>query len=401
MWSYLSVRHSRSMNTLSMARPTPSIEIATPASLNTEVKLSRELSDRPVDPQRPLYSLRVFNVDIKTSKFRRLDYLRYLSKAAGILLIAQFCVWAAFGPVGASTSSAAGSITQANLTKLINASLSVTALPSSAKPSLSTLSSGGDVGYESLLKSSCDTIGTGQWKENILDCYFGDTKSDVTVALVGDSRASMYLDTFASLGKLEHFKVLFLAKDGCPSPLGTYMTNNDGTLGDAPWTACSKFHSYEISQMTKIKPKAIVISSNTEIALTNPVRYLAAPEVESHMVAFLSKLPAKSRVIVLGGFPQPAEASNPTVCLSRNPSDVKSCAFTPSAGTLSDNAAFASAAAASHDVFVNQTPWFCTSACPAVVGSYIPYTVDAYHADATYLQFVSGVLRSSIEPYIK
>ena len=35
MWSYLIVRHSRSMNTLSIARPTPSIEMATPASSRT------------------------------------------------------------------------------------------------------------------------------------------------------------------------------------------------------------------------------------------------------------------------------------------------------------------------------------------------------------------------------
>ena len=39
MWLYLRVRQRRSMNTLSIALPTPSMEIFTPASKSTEVKV--------------------------------------------------------------------------------------------------------------------------------------------------------------------------------------------------------------------------------------------------------------------------------------------------------------------------------------------------------------------------
>ena len=84
----------------------------------------------------------------------------------------------------------------------------------------------------------------------------------------------------------------------------------------------------------------------------------------------------------------------------RNPSNVATCAFTPSASTQIENAAFASAARAEGDVFVNQTPWFCTSTCPAIIGNYIPYAIDAYHADNNHLQFLIGILWSSIERYV-
>jgi len=40
MHSYFSERHSRSMNTLSIHRPRPSIEICTPAFFSTSVKSS-------------------------------------------------------------------------------------------------------------------------------------------------------------------------------------------------------------------------------------------------------------------------------------------------------------------------------------------------------------------------
>jgi hypothetical protein len=325
--------------------------------------------------------------------------LRFLGPTFVIVVVTQFLVWSATSvPIGASNDRLGAAISQANLSKLISASISVNKLPTSVTPSLSTLANDGDFG--TLDSSACGYINTDAWQEHIAHCYFGDAKSKVTLALVGDSRASMYLDTFANLGKLEHFKVLFIAKDGCPSPLGTYMTNNGGTLSDGVWTACANFHSYLISNLKKIKPRVIVVSSNSVVDLTNPVHQAAGPEVQTDMTAFLSKLPASSRVIVLGGFPQPAPTANPTVCLSRNPSNVASCAFTPTASTQTDNAAFASAATAHGDVFVNQTPWFCTSTCPAVIGKYIPYTIDAYHADNTYLQFLIGVLWSSIERYV-
>jgi SGNH domain (fused to AT3 domains) len=336
-------------------------------------------------------------------KSRVVSRRRTVGKMILTLMTSQMFVWNFTGlPIGASTADPlAGAITQANLTKLINASISVKRLPSSPKPSLNLLAGKGDGGNTDLSQTSCGYIEVSQWRENIDHCYFGDTASSTTVALVGDSRASMYLNTFASLGKLEHFKVLFIAKDGCPSPLGNYSTNNDGKLSPEVWTTCNKFHSYEISNLGKIKPKVIVISSNTEIDLTDPVHVASPHEIQVDLTAFLSKLPTTSRVVVLGGFPQPAPASNPTVCISRRPSNVTSCAFTPIAVTRADNGAFASAAASTGAAFVNQTPWFCTSTCPAVIGRYIPYTVDAYHSNNTYLNFLKGVLWSSIGRYVK
>jgi hypothetical protein len=325
--------------------------------------------------------------------------LRILGPTFAIVIVAQLFLWSTNSTtVGASNDQLGGAITQAGLSKLINASISVNKLLPSVTPPLSTLANNGDFGG-TLDSRACGFIGTNAWEEHIAHCYFGDTKSKITLALIGDSRASMYLDTFAKLGKIEHFKVLFIAKDGCPSPLATYMTNNNGTLSRAVWTACTNFHSYMISNLKKIKPRVIVVSSNTEIDLANPVHQATGPEVQADMSSFLSKLPASSRVIVLGGFPQPAPIANPTVCLSRSPSNIASCAFTPSASTQTDNAAFASAAMAEGDVFVNQTPWFCTSTCPAVIGNYIPFTIDAYHADNTYLQFLIGVLWTSIKNY--
>jgi hypothetical protein len=210
----------------------------------------------------------------------------------------------------------------------------------------------------------------------------------------------MYLGTFDALGKREHFKVFFIAKDGCPAPLADYLTNNGGTLGNSSWTACTKFHAFEIGTLKQMRPHVIVVSSNSELDLANPNHAAGPKEVQTDMAHFLSKLPASSKVIVLGGFPQPAPNANPTLCLTRHPSHISSCAFAPSSVTTSDNTAFARAARSNGDVFLNQTPWFCTHTCPAIIGKYIPYTSDAYHADYTYLQFLMGIIWVSLAHYV-
>ncbi len=69
-----------------------------------------------------------------------------------------------------------------------------------------------------------------------LSCTFGDKSATTTVALVGDSRAQMWLDIFNNLGLSEHFKLVFMAKNGCPVPLGTYQTNNNGTVSKSTWS---------------------------------------------------------------------------------------------------------------------------------------------------------------------
>jgi hypothetical protein len=301
----------------------------------------------------------------------------------------------------ASVKSAAGYATLTQVRAAIKSAQHLSSPPAHVTPSLTALASLDDWGGDLQTNSSCPSLDVNASSFDIASCTFGDKSATTTVALVGDSRAQMWLDTFNNLGVSQHFKLVFMAKNGCPVPLAAYQTNNNGTVSKSPWSACTSFHSFVASTLKSLDPAAIVVSSNFELELANPAHLASAKEVKQDTEKFLASLPKTSKTVVLGGFPQPADTANPTLCLSKGPKQIDSCNFVPSHTVDAENAAAQSAAKVAGVAFINQTPWFCAATCPPIVASIIPYTIDAYHGDKTYLNYLTGVLWSSLKPFVQ
>jgi hypothetical protein len=307
-------------------------------------------------------------------------------------------------PAGAQVTGAKRMSSYPSLSKVhaaILAAEKATKPPNHVTPSISALAAQDDWGGDLQAESSCPMLGVSAATFTISQCVFGDTTSSTVVALVGDSRAQMWLDAFNTLGVAEHFKLVLIAKSGCPVPSGLYETNNDnGTVSPAPWAACTTFHSFLATSLASLHPSVIVISSNYQLDLADPTHVATPAEVTTDMTSFLKTLPKASTKVVLGGFPQPAPTASPTLCLSKGPKRITSCNFVPSSPVVADNAASQSAAKAAGAHFISQTPWFCATTCPSIIASIIPYTIDGYHADKTYLNYLTGVLWSSLKAYI-
>ena len=290
--------------------------------------------------------------------------------------------------------------TPAQVEASVAASLSLTSLPSTYTPSLSTLTNNGDWGGDLQTHTKCPLLATNSYKFTVKDCYFGDLKSKFVVALVGDSRSVMMLDVLNQLGIDEGFKVLILAKYGCPAAIASFAIDNNGVVTEKKWPACTDFHNFIFGQLNTLKPQVIVVSSILDIQVVAPAPPHVATEaqVKTDVLAFLRKLPSKSKKLVIGGFPQPAPTFNPTVCLSRYSTAIQTCTFTPSTRDKGEFVADAAAAKSASDTYVTIEPFFCDVSCPAVIGSIVPYTVDAYHADKTYLNYLTDVVWTLIDP---
>ena len=91
-----------------------------------------------------------------------------------------------------------------------------TSPPSNVTPTVSALAAEDDWGGDLQAASSCPTLGVSAATFNISKCIFGDKKSKTVVALVGDSRAQMWLDAFNTVAVAEHLKLVLIAKSGCP-----------------------------------------------------------------------------------------------------------------------------------------------------------------------------------------
>lgn len=336
---------------------------------------------------------------------RKVGFQVQLLRIAAILGVA---VWISMSPAAsaqarssAGVTSVGGYATLAQVRAAIKSAQHMSSAPSHVVPSLSALAAQGDWGGDLQDQSNCPSLGVNDATFAVANCTFGDKSSATVVALVGDSRAQMWLDVFNSLGLSQHFKLVLMAKSGCPVPLGTYQTNNNGAVSTSPWKACTSFHSFVASTLKSLNPAVIVVSSNYQLDLADPAHEASAKEVKQDMVKFLESLPTTSKTVVLGGFPQPADTANPTLCLSKGPKKIDSCNFVPSGTVDAQNAAAQSAAKVAGVAFINQTPWFCAATCPPIVASIIPYTIDAYHGDKTYLNYLTGVLWSSVKPFVQ
>ena len=326
---------------------------------------------------------------------------RWVGGLTAVVIVVGLCLG---GPAGASSKSH-GSVrllsaypSLSEVTSQILAAEKSTRPPASVRPSISTLANGGDFGMQNA--GHCAAPGTNASSVSVANCTFGDKSAKETVVLTGDSRAQMWLDAFESVAMGAHLKLVLLAKEGCPVPLATYRLNNDGAFSDSTWTACTKWHSFVIKTINELKPQVVVVSSEESLALADPVHYALPAEEEQDTLAFLKSLPTASKVVVLGDFPEPGSMSSPTLCLSRDPSSLLSCSFTPSRDVDLNNGAAQSAAAADGAAFINQARWLCATSCPAIIDGIMPYTVDGYHIDNTYTLHLIGVLWSALTPYI-
>ena len=328
-----------------------------------------------------------------------------LRTTASVIVIGGLVTFGGMSTSGATVNHAQSTTprlsafpTLSQITAQIATAEKTTQPPKSVHPSLSTLAAYGDFGFFDA--GSCAAPGTNSASVNVSACTFGDKSSPETIVLTGDSRAQMWLDAFVTVATGAHFKLILLAKSGCPSPFATYRVNNNGTFSNSAWTACTKWHLFVKQTIDKMKPQVVVMSSESDLALANPLHYAQAAEIQRDTSAFIKSIPSSTKTVVLGGFPEPGSASSPTLCLSKGPRSLLTCSFTPSRDVDINNQAVESAAKAGGAGFIDQTPWLCGSKCPAIIDGIIPYTIDGYHIDNTYTTHLTGVLWAALNSYL-
>ena len=283
----------------------------------------------------------------------------------------------------------------------VRAGLSVTQLTGGEASQLQSLAAGGGIGAS--LGAGCPSTTTAQESVDVARCTFGDTSSSKTIVLVGDSRAAMWFNVLDRIAIAAKFKLIALGKNGCPAVIGNFrLIEPGGVPTRSAWPACTAFHGFVLATIKKLAPQVVVDSSTDNLYLVNaPGAFASASQVQTAFASFLKAIPAPTKAVVLGGFPNPgASSGSPDLCLSQT-SDVSKCSFTVSSAQASYNAAEEQAARQAGAGFIDQNPWFCAARCPAVIAGMVPYTVDGVHAQWRYARYLTGVLWTALKPYLK
>ena len=267
--------------------------------------------------------------------------------------------------------------------------------PRNARPSLESLAQSGDFGDTTACQGR--NADANQSSLKLGSCTFGMKHASRTMVLTGDSRAGMWFSTVNAIAKAAGYKLIFLAKYGCPSAFGVYKTmNNSGLVSNTPWTACSQWHTWVTKTISSLHPRLILVSSSDQLDLTSggPA---PASAIETGFEELFRSLPKASKLAVLGGFPI-AASSSPTLCLSKSPSDPSKCAAPKDPMAGSWNAALQSATEAVAATYIDQSDWLCARTCPGIIAGIVVYTSDGYHIDATYARYLTGALWTALQP---
>jgi len=248
--------------------------------------------------------------------------------------------------------------------------------------------------------ATCPGPGTFQYKVDIARCTFGDVHAARSIVLTGDSRAQMWFDTLNAIASATHYKLVLLTKTGCPSPAGNYPLNNGGHLSAAPWPACKAWHNWVTATIESMSPAFVIFSSDDILQSVTLSGALPTPAISNAFVSLFKSVPKGTRFAMIGGFPDGGQAE-PTLCLSKSPTDVRKCAYDESTYVRSLDDVVQKDTIEAGGTYVNETPWMCAKVCPAVIARIIPYTIDSYHIDGTYCRYLTGVLWAALAPDLR
>jgi hypothetical protein len=238
-------------------------------------------------------------------------------------------------------------------------------------------------------------------------CAWGNRSAKRTIFMFGDSQAAMWLPTLDRVGKQLGYKVVLLARVGCPpwqsDKYPGYLLSAHISVAD-----CRAYLDQMVKFANATKPSAILpIGDSGQIG---PDEFPTTADFTAEISALIASLAqSKSSVIFLSAFPQYQTTAKapmtPTTCLSIHGNNVIPCLLTPSfVRGLPVSMGVAAAASELNLPLVNVFPLFCTrSVCPLFVRSpestFLVHS-DSYHMNRYYAAWIAPSFAQLIKPYL-
>jgi peptidoglycan/LPS O-acetylase OafA/YrhL len=208
-------------------------------------------------------------------------------------------------------------------------------------------------------------------------CDYGDTASNRTVVLFGDSHASQWFPAMEQYAASRSTKLVTMTKSACP-PVDIEMYS---TLLQRPFTECDQWRAAALDQIERMNPDLVVMSAYSTVYSSvwqGTGDY--ADAWSTGLTRVLDALPSTSSTMVLGDTPHWDTA--PAVCLSANLDSPDRCA--KPVGDVTDSAlgdVEKQAAASAGATYVDGSQWLCRSTCYPMVGDILIYR-DEHHLSA-------------------
>ena len=230
-----------------------------------------------------------------------------------------------------------------------------------------------------------------------LPCIYGDTTSNTTIALFGDSHALSWFPAMNIVAKKNGWKLLSLTMSACsPSDIPGWDPSNSSVMKN-----CTLWRADSLKKISAAKPLVVVVAGTRGFETVDSHGKLllgqakvAAWRAGMQRTADQLKLASKN-IIYIGD--APLSMVDPPVCLSAHPKNALDCA-TPLAKAIDNNWIAEETAMTIQEriSFIDPGLWICpTSPCPVVLGNLLIY-MDGGHFTATFSAALASRLRRAI-----
>lgn len=239
-----------------------------------------------------------------------------------------------------------------------------------------------------------DLCNTPRGKSFVTTCDFGNPDSPVSLVLIGDSHAIMWLPAVKRAAERQGWKLTTLLKGACPPALGIRVARKH-KIDDS--VTCPEWRENVLAWLATDPPDMIMIAHSDSYKLVYASGKAIAPSKrpakwKRGMTRMLQALPAASRPLLLGGVP--ANRLDPVSCLIKYPKNMSRCQtrFEPKNQRLIEKA-LREAAADTGAAFRTLYGRICSyDPCPLVHNRTLIWR-DKGHITATFAKQLSPAMR--------
>ncbi|KJF23471.1 acyltransferase [Rhodococcus sp. AD45-ID] len=217
-------------------------------------------------------------------------------------------------------------------------------------------------------------------------CEFGNLDSETTVALIGDSHASHWVDAMEYVAQQRGWRLITFTKSSCALIDATVINRG------APAPICSEWNAHVMSEIEQIKPAAV---------FTSNIDYQVSGAVDNHAAMVAGMASAWTKVTSIG-IPvfvlrdTPASGVDPADCLAGHLDSPNLCATDRASAFGTRGLAQLEAAEIAPVKVVDVTAAICPrDPCSPVIGDVMVYR-DRTHMTATYSRSLGPTLDAAL-----
>lgn len=232
-----------------------------------------------------------------------------------------------------------------------------------------------------------------------VSCEYGDPDGDVTVALVGDSKALQWITALDNIGQENGWRVVTYTKSAC-----SFTTATLSIYGEI-FESCSEWNDLVVDELLADPPDLMVTSQVRNHALDDPEDPDGGSSSETMVEGLVERWneldEAGIKVTVLADTPQPG--SDVYKCAAEHPDELTKCAFDRH-DSISSSAAPTLKAAVDEfgdAEWINLNDAICPAdECAPVIGNVLVYRQGS-HLTVTYVNTLRPRLATALEEIVE